>query len=469
MAPRPLVLIHGYSASGDSFGRWRELLAAAGRPTETLHVCTYRTLTNEVTLDDIADALDRALAVQAGLDGDEEFDALVHSTGMLVVRAWLAARPERRARLKRLVALAPATFGSPLAHKGRGWLGAVFLGNKVPGPDFLEAGDRILGGLELASPFQWELAHRDLIGGADGSASAPTTFYGTCGRTPFVFVLCGAAPYRGLLRFTSAPGTDGVVRLAGASLNTRKITLDLTVDHDEGVRRRRVQTAPWSNADIPVIPFEGVDHGTIMSAPSPELVRFALAALSVRDAQGFAAWQTDAKRHARRVFARLRRRGALARWQQLLVRVMDHRGHPVPDYFLEFLRRCPGKRKWEPLAGYDMHVHTNSKDPSLRAFHVNLDTLPLEEGDRLGARLIASSGTSLVAYSGYSDEEIELYSRYDPPADRGEWSGVIDLTTLPRIEFFHPFTTTLVEFRLNREPQPPEGPTELLWFPEPTG
>src|SRR5690606_30200947 len=77
MAPRPLVLIHGYSASGDSFGRWRELLAAAGRPTETLHVCTYRTLTNEVTLDDIADALDRALAVQAGLDGDEEFDALV--------------------------------------------------------------------------------------------------------------------------------------------------------------------------------------------------------------------------------------------------------------------------------------------------------------------------------------------------------------------------------------------------------
>lgn len=38
---------------------------------------------------------------------------------MLVVRAWLAAEPSRVRRLKHLVALAPASFGSLLAKKGR--------------------------------------------------------------------------------------------------------------------------------------------------------------------------------------------------------------------------------------------------------------------------------------------------------------------------------------------------------------
>jgi len=107
-------------------------------------------LNNEVTVKDLAEAFDRALATQGGLDPEEPFDAMVHSTGMLVVRSWLAADPLRAKRLKRLIALAPATFGSPLAKQGRSWLGSVFKGNKQLGPDFLEAGDRIL---ELASSF----------------------------------------------------------------------------------------------------------------------------------------------------------------------------------------------------------------------------------------------------------------------------------------------------------------------------
>jgi len=45
---------------------------------------------------------------------------------MLVVRSWLVAdrdkQSERLKRIKHLVAFAPATFGSPLAHKGRGVL-----------------------------------------------------------------------------------------------------------------------------------------------------------------------------------------------------------------------------------------------------------------------------------------------------------------------------------------------------------
>lgn len=59
-----------------------------------LHISSYVSLDNGVSIKDVAEAFDRALATPHGLDGD--FDAVVHSTGMLVVRAWLAADPLRR-------------------------------------------------------------------------------------------------------------------------------------------------------------------------------------------------------------------------------------------------------------------------------------------------------------------------------------------------------------------------------------
>ena len=85
---------------------------------------------------------------------------------MLVLRQWLTSDPyppsderSRVRRLKHLVGLAPATFGSPQAKKGRSWLGALVKGNHDLGPDFLNAGDMVLDGLELASKYTWELAH----------------------------------------------------------------------------------------------------------------------------------------------------------------------------------------------------------------------------------------------------------------------------------------------------------------------
>ncbi|HEX8232882.1 MAG TPA: hypothetical protein VF559_06015, partial [Caulobacteraceae bacterium] len=98
-----------------------------------MHICSYRWLTNEVTIKDIVEGFDRALRKRAGLSDDEPFDAIVHSTGMLVIRSWLPTYQGRRGRLKRIVALAPATHGSPLAHKRRGFLGAVFKGSRTFG------------------------------------------------------------------------------------------------------------------------------------------------------------------------------------------------------------------------------------------------------------------------------------------------------------------------------------------------
>jgi pimeloyl-ACP methyl ester carboxylesterase len=140
MALNPVVLVHGYSDQGASFRPWAAQLAAGGYAAP-YHTCTYRSLVNHLTIKDIAEGFDRALADQIG--PDTQFDAIVHSTGMLVIRSWLVANPARLQRLKRLVGLAPATFGSPLAQPGRSFIGAIVRGNRDLGPDFLSAGAQV--------------------------------------------------------------------------------------------------------------------------------------------------------------------------------------------------------------------------------------------------------------------------------------------------------------------------------------
>src|SRR5215212_7023796 len=245
MAGRPLVLIHGYSDRGTSFKRWVQALQQRGYDVHNIRVSNYQSLTNEVTIKDIAEGLDRALRVTANLDNDEPFDAIVHSTGGLVIRAWLTAYQGRADRLKHLVMLAPANFGSPMAHKGRSWLGALFKGGKDLGPDFLEAGDRILSGLELGSRFTWDLAHLDLVG--------PDTYYGPTKRTPYAFVFIGTSDYGWLKRAVTEPGTDGTVRWSGCGLNCRKITVDLTRDPARPENEDRITIGGWSNTDMPLV------------------------------------------------------------------------------------------------------------------------------------------------------------------------------------------------------------------------
>ena len=59
--------------------------------------------------------------------------------GALVVRDWMTHhyRPET-VPFKRHLMLAPANFGSQLAHKGRAWYGRVFKGWKTGGQTFFD-------------------------------------------------------------------------------------------------------------------------------------------------------------------------------------------------------------------------------------------------------------------------------------------------------------------------------------------
>lgn len=442
MAERPLVLLHGYSSDGRAFAAWRRHLTDAGWSPQQLVTVSYESLTNEVSVRDIAEGFDKLLRQRVGLADDAPFDVMVHSTGMLVLRAWLTRRgaaAQRLARIKHLIALAPATFGSPLAHKGRSFLGAMVKGRKAFGPDFLEAGDLVLDALELGGRFSWELADVDLFGAQP--------YYDHTRQTPWVFVFCGTRGYRGLSAMVNSPGTDGTVRWAGCALNSRRITLDLSSDCDE---TSRVQANSWTQEDVPLHPIDGLDHGTIMSAPSPTLVQLVVDGLRVSSRPAYQRWSVDAERHVRAA------RDGMTPWQQFLVRAVDERGDGIRDWNLQ-LALADGAS----LTPFTQDVHVYKQDPSYRCFHVNLARL----GDtgllsarprRLSAQLFASTGTQRVLYTGALVDPAST----EPPNRGGTWRGSLDLSSvLPggAMRFFYPFTTTFVELRLDRDPLTGDG------------
>lgn len=439
--PNTLVLVHGYSDKGKSFSTWRDRLKDRYKHAEQISICDYVSLTNEVTIKDLAEGFDFALSTRPGLKDDEDFDAIVHSTGMLVLRSWLTTYPARRARLKHLIGIAPATFGSPLARKGRSWVGAIFKGSKQLGPDFLEAGDMILDGLELASPFTWALAETDMLD--------DVTYYGTTDGTPYVHIFCGTDGYGGIKSFVDSPGSDGTVRQAGAGFNVRKIVLDLTKNQSilnptslkKKISRWRLDT--WKNANIPVHLIDGLNHGTILTDPTDELVTLVRDALDVDDAKSFAAWLKAADAPGRIA------KTTKGRWQQFIVRVFDERRDPINDYNLQLFtdRDNPDSR----VAEFDKGVSVYSKDASFRSFHVNLDNF--QTSKTLWLSVLAVSGSEYVDYESFQmDPEIKS----GPVTSRSEWDAWLDLSGLIKKEdergFMSPFTTTLVEVYLDREP-----------------
>src|ERR1700720_3334047 len=296
---RPLVLIHGYSAEGTAFDPLHEALQKKGVNVTDIDICTYVSLNNEITIKDIAEGLDRAFRNRQVLrDEDQEFDAIVHSTGMLVLRSWLTnygaavGANKRLSRLKHLIGLAPATWGSPQAHKGRTWLGALVKGRKTPGPDFMDAGNLVLDGLELGSRFTWDLAHADLLG--------PVPYFGTGPDTPYAAVFIGNTPYKAIASVANDPGTDGTVRWSGCGLNTRKITLDLThtPTDAQGHSRERVTISEWaddSRLDVPILAVDGRDHGSLISNPDPGMMDRIAKFLEISNADQYGDWLGEAQ------------------------------------------------------------------------------------------------------------------------------------------------------------------------------
>ena len=229
-----LLIVHGYSDGSTSFTALRDFFVGQGLyDRNKVFFVDYSSMDDQATFRDFASKLDADYQAQfAG----KRIDVACHSTGSLVVRTWLALHLER-ARLRevsqqcpvhRLLCFAPANFGSDLATLGQSFLGkfrSTFFNSNSHRGDFMESGKEVLRGLEPASPFQWELSGYDLHGAY--------TYFNPKVREEdrcYPFVFAASTGYTGLeaklVPKRAMPGTDGTVRIAGTSLNTRLCTLD---------------------------------------------------------------------------------------------------------------------------------------------------------------------------------------------------------------------------------------------------
>ena len=481
------LLIHGYSASGEDFKPWAAALASVGISTVPIVIGNYVTLNNEVTIKDLGEAFDRALRLTEWSSGSKDdswtFDAVVHSTGMLVLRQWLTSDPfdrddprSRIRRLKHLVGLAPATFGSPQGKQGRSWLGALVKGNKSLGPDFLNAGDQVLDGLELASRYTWELAHKDML--------CEKPLYDKGSATPYVAIFIGNIGYTGLAAVANSPGTDGTVRWAGCALNSRKIGIDFRREPKllgpDGTPTRYAISA-WESGRLgsPVIAVEGQNHGTIVDTPSDQVAALMGQFFQVADEASYDTWEQNAQAFGADALRKMNAESAIngsvgAGWQQMIVHLVDDHGDGVTDYNLQMymgddLSDSDETDAWGNLKArvVPVTVDTYSSDASYRCFYIRLSEEMLALGStqtKLWLELVASSGSSLIEYEAYTggpDDPHRLTIDHD-----GGSPVKLDITALATgaDKLLFPYTTTLLEIFIEREPLPLRQVSQLFQF-----
>ncbi|MEX0646570.1 MAG: hypothetical protein WEA56_00750 [Balneolaceae bacterium] len=456
------LIIHGWSDCSGSFKDMKARLQDYEIGTvDTIFYGDYESREDNITFNDVVDGLNEQM-IERGLinsDGTRKTDLniIVHSTGGLVIRHWIwryyCDRIEE-CPIKRIVMLAPANFGSPLAHRGKSFLGNLVKGRWKIG-DFLEVGRRLLDGLELASPYQWQLAHHDLF-------SAEKSWFNK--DQIQLTIMTGIEDYAGIRGWVNKPGTDGTVVISGTSLDSIKLTLDFC-DPKTPYEWTETKTAH----DFCFGVLAGLDHGTIVSDFEKErgrIIDLTTEALKTDTAQKFTAFKNKLKNITDATYGAYAGKNddKYSRYQQFLIKAMDDHDAPVRDYTIEFYVYKAGKaennlvhsnryfNKTEADLSEKFHkvlireIHTHSKDTSYRRLLVNLDKLNKlidEAKERLGPfvismKLFVPNVDAGIFYEPEALQNVVIYHS-DTENNKG----------IPKL-FFHN-TTTLLELKVNRK------------------
>jgi pimeloyl-ACP methyl ester carboxylesterase len=454
-----LLIVHGYSDGSTSFTALGDFLVKQGVYTDDdLFYLDYSSMDDEATFHDFADKLDADHRIR--LNG-QRVDVICHSTGSLVVRAWLALHAERNRRRKldedcpvdRLVCFAPANFGSDLAGLGQSFLGkfrTTFFNSHSHKGDFLESGKEVLRGLEPASPFQWLLSFNYDLHGDSSYFSEKRKESQRC----YPYVFAAGEAYGGveakLVKQRAALGTDGTVRIAGTSLNTRACSLDF--------RTGGPALLWWQDSKFERIPFAvfaGFNHGSIVNPATPGYLEDDgpgnIAVAVLKGKRGDKSTTLDDYHEVARTFDEVSERNYArmpqerrSRYQQFFFRVRDDVDQLVEDYFIDFYVMGSDNKPHEALTlqfdeDFQSQITTHSTTKSHRVVMMNCSRLGefhrslKAEGAKLVLEVTGVSALPDVRYMK------STFVAYDPAApSKGE----------PDLLF--PNTTTLVDVILNR-------------------
>lgn len=431
-----LVIIHGWSDTYQSFARLGKRLVDDGLVPGVKHVRLgdYVSLDDDVTFDDLTFALQAAWKKEKLPTEPRSVDIIVHSTGGLVVRHWMTTffKPATNP-INRLLMLAPANFGSPLAHKGRSFIGRIIKGFKSDRR--FHTGTQILKGLELASPFTWELSLIDRFGSE--------TWYGP-GRV-LCTVLVGTAGYTGISAAANENGTDGTVRVSTAHLNPALVTFDFATNPQKPELKMEESNGFTAFARIP-----DENHSTIAlkdnGPKNGHTLEFIEEALRVTD-KTFPAFAKKLEEFSEDARADGASRAYTQAYQNTVVRLTDDMGAFVADYFLEvFAKNKEQKRVNNELTGLIQEdvfekVHAYSDNAAYRSLLFNTTTMNskvVASGIPVFVSVTAMPDigkTKTVGYSTFGYDDI----------------GSIKLSPQNLQKFFQPDRTVLISMKIHRE------------------
>jgi pimeloyl-ACP methyl ester carboxylesterase len=452
--PNPILIVHGYSDGPESFQKLAKYLSNFGYQAEDVCYINYASLDDQANFEDFSDKLDEVIEKKYG---SRPIDVICHSTGSLVVRAWLVLQRSRqlekgitnpRSPIRRLICFAPANFGSDLAQMGQSFLqkfrATLFNHNVRPGESF-QSGKLVLQALEPASPFQWALSSQDLFGNSYFAAEV-NSFDKLC--LPFIFAagnyLTGIEA--DLVKNLCKAGTDSTVRICGTSLDVRKCSVNFF-----GKQTQPAWTPEVKFDRIPFCVFNGFSHCTIVDPTQKgfadadlgpaALLKLALGvdteaayaeAVSIFDKTSSANYATipgDMKDP----------------YQQFFFKVVDDTGLPIDDYYIDFhVLDAQGNANLDLTKAFDDFLnadfHTHSVDASCRVMMINCQKL------NAYAKMLTDAKAKLVftitARSPISDVSYEegVCVVYDSQAAANPNDP----------SFLFPNTTTLVEITVVR-------------------
>lgn len=416
----PVLLVHGYGSEAGTSGSRRSVetiygglprwLEDQGQIVAEVDLGRYVSLDDGIGLNDISRALDAAIADHDALRSGH-FNAIVHSTGALVVRNWLRMFCPNSTRLRNLVHLAGANFGSGWAHIGQGqlvrWGREVFQGTEVGALvlDALELGSSDTIDLHLHHALSrkpiWKLGVREF------------QIIGTQSYTEWFLIP---------IRYPKEDGADGVVRVPASNLNFRYFRYEATdaaaalssreviALHEtkrlsprvDPLHRRTKRSVPGDHRR-PVVPFAvpfatahtGDERGVIDGDANREHVEpLLLAALEADDDTDMGALveQFDEVTTTGRELVRGEEVGGLfgrKNWSaqtqydghsMVILRLTDQDGGPVEHYDVWFGRE---RTTGSPTDVGDLiqHTHVNGSTPNVICFMLRVEAW---DGDAQG-------------------------------------------------------------------------------------
>ncbi|MCF6268861.1 MAG: hypothetical protein L3J41_04050 [Melioribacteraceae bacterium] len=401
-----LIFVHGWSVTDtETYGQLPEALEI-NAPLELelniqhIYLGRYISFHDEVTVDDIARAFEKARKDLFGEDG--EFSCITHSTGGPVIRAWVerfyGADNLSSLPLKHLIMLAPANHGSSLAQLGKARIGRIkswFQG--------IEPGQGVLNWLELGSHEQrtLNLAWLD---------------YKTANNGFFPVVITGETIdkklYDYLNSYTAEKGSDGVVRVTSANLNYRYIHLKqntslpkLTLhDNDDSLPIYPLEQngdikIPLQRCALEVIPkasHSGEAKGIMRSvtkrnSKNKPIVKSVLESLQVNNTQ-------DYEVLVNKMQMRMAKVQYQSKYTMIVVRVSDNQGNEITDYDLFFLAGNEYRMDKLPK-GFFVDRQKNRINSCHLTYYLNDTKMNNIVDGKIGFRVVARPSEGFAYYS----------------------------------------------------------------------